>query len=205
MNSCRVPWATCKQAQSGAVDVAFVYSSGRVPLRRREGLSASSGRHAQEHHLPGCHLQGTPRRPRLQTSSSRWATTNADAKQSFGRRGFEPGFLGLGAHTVVVTRKGWDRTRPSFPCDKGRSYGQHSNRPHRYVFSRAAMPIVSCALAMAIAFIPGTALLAPMKKCDLDAPNAAAGGTSAQSAQEDTAIDDAREHRRRWEIGFGRR
>ena len=26
------------------------------------------------------------------------------------------------------------------------------------VFSRAAMPIVSCALAMAIAFIPGTAL-----------------------------------------------
>ena len=59
------------------------------------------------------------------------------------------------------------------------------------VFSRAAMPIVSCALAMAIAFIPGTALAGADDEGDLDAPNAAAGGTSAQSAQEDTAIDDA--------------
>ena len=59
------------------------------------------------------------------------------------------------------------------------------------VFSRAAMPIVSCALAMAIAFIPGTALAGADEEGDLDAPNAAAGGTSAQSAQEDTAIDDA--------------
>ena len=59
------------------------------------------------------------------------------------------------------------------------------------VFSRAAMPIVSCALSMAITFIPGTALAGADDEGDLDAPNAAAGGTSAQSAQEDTAIDDA--------------
>ena len=43
------------------------------------------------------------------------------------------------------------------------------------VFSRAAMPIVSCALAMAIAFIPGTALAGADDEGDLDAPNAAAG------------------------------
>ena len=60
------------------------------------------------------------------------------------------------------------------------------------VFSRAAMPIVSCALAMAIAFIPGTALAGADDEGDLDAPNAAAGGTSAQSGAGGTrAIDDA--------------
>ena len=59
------------------------------------------------------------------------------------------------------------------------------------VFSCSAMQIISCAFAMAIHFIPGTALAGADEEGDLDAPNAAAGGTSAQSAQEDTAIDDA--------------
>ena len=48
----------CKQAQSGAVDVAFVYSSDVYRFGGVKVIGSRPGRHAQEHHLPGCHLQG---------------------------------------------------------------------------------------------------------------------------------------------------
>ena len=44
------------------------------------------------------------------------------------------------------------------------------------VFSRAAMPIVSCALAMAIAFIPGTALAGADDEGDGDPESIATHG-----------------------------
>lgn len=60
-------------------------------------------------------------------------------------------------------------------------------------FARPAMLFAACALAMTIAFVPGTALAGADDEGDLDAPNAAAadGGAGAATAQEDTAADDA--------------
>ncbi len=45
----------CKHAQSGDVDVAFVYTSGCVPLRRREDRRHGSRRYAQKHRVSGSH------------------------------------------------------------------------------------------------------------------------------------------------------
>ena len=60
-------------------------------------------------------------------------------------------------------------------------------------FARPALLFAACALAMTIAFVPGTALAGADDEGDLDAPNAAAadGGAGAATAQEDTAADDA--------------
>ncbi|MBC5585462.1 molybdate ABC transporter permease subunit [Eggerthella sp. NSJ-70] len=58
-------------------------------------------------------------------------------------------------------------------------------------FSRFALLLAACALAMAIAFVPGTARAGADDEGDLDAPNAAAGAPAASTAQDDSVSDDA--------------
>lgn len=58
-------------------------------------------------------------------------------------------------------------------------------------FPRFALLLAACALAMAIAFVPGTAHAGADDEGDLDAPNAAAGAPAASTAQDDSASDDA--------------
>ena len=57
-------------------------------------------------------------------------------------------------------------------------------------FPRFAPLLVACALAMAIAFVPGTAHAGADDEGDLDAPNAAAGAPAASTAQDDSSSDD---------------
>lgn len=57
-------------------------------------------------------------------------------------------------------------------------------------FPRFAL-LLACALAMAIAFVPGTAHAGADDEGDLDAPNAAAGAPAASTAQDDSVSDDA--------------
>lgn len=58
-------------------------------------------------------------------------------------------------------------------------------------FPRPALLLGACALALAIAFVPGIARAGADDEGDLAAPNAPAGAPAAQTAQEDTASDDA--------------
>ena len=57
-------------------------------------------------------------------------------------------------------------------------------------FPRFAPLLAACALAMAIAFVPGTAHAGADDEGDLDAPNAAAGAPAASTAQDDSSSDD---------------
>lgn len=57
-------------------------------------------------------------------------------------------------------------------------------------FPRFALLLAACALAMAIAFVPGTAHAGADDEGDLDAPNAAAGAPAASTAQDDSSSDD---------------
>lgn len=57
-------------------------------------------------------------------------------------------------------------------------------------FPRFAPLLAACALAMAIAFVPGAAHAGADDEGDLDAPNAAAGAPAASTAQDDSASDD---------------
>lgn len=57
-------------------------------------------------------------------------------------------------------------------------------------FPRFAPLLAACALAMAIAFVPGTAHAGADDEGDLDAPNAAAGAPAASTAQDDLSSDD---------------
>lgn len=57
-------------------------------------------------------------------------------------------------------------------------------------FPRFAPLLAACALAMAIAFVPGTAHAGADDEGDLDVPNAAAGAPAASTAQDDSSSDD---------------
>ena len=57
-------------------------------------------------------------------------------------------------------------------------------------FPRFAPLLAACALAMAIAFVPGTAHAGADGEGDLDAPNAAAEAPAASTAQDDSSSDD---------------
>ena len=139
----------CKQAQSGAVDVAFVYTSD---VYRFGGVKVIGVVPADTHKniiYPAAICKDSPQAGARQFI--RWATTDAEAKKLAGV-GLRAHFL-KHAHIRYSDEKGWACVRPSFPCDKDALMNNTLFTRIAPAFPRFAL-LAACALAMAIAFRP---------------------------------------------------